>query len=68
MQKSKFRKAKLIEEKEKEGGSYALISKGREILAVEEKLKRKKGAYSDLAKRLMCLTVRSEERREAHAR
>ena len=44
--------AKLLEEKEKEGSSYALISKDKEILAAEEKLKRKKGAYSDLAKRL----------------
>ena len=29
-----------------------MISKYREILAAEEKLKREKGAYSDLAKRL----------------
>ena len=29
-----------------------MISKDEEILAAEEKLKRKKGAYSDLAKRL----------------
>ena len=29
-----------------------MISKDREILATEEKLKQKKGAYSDLAKRL----------------
>ena len=35
--------AKLTEEKEKEGSSYALISKDKEILAAEEKLKRKKG-------------------------
>ena len=44
--------AKLIEEKEKEGSSDALISKDKEVLTAEEKLKRKKGAYSDLAKRL----------------
>ena len=44
--------AKIIEEKEKEGSIDALISKDKEILAAEEKLKRKKGAYSDLAKRL----------------
>ena len=31
--------AKLIEEKEKEGRSDALISKDREILAAEENLK-----------------------------
>ena len=29
-----------------------MISKDKEILAAEGKLKRKKGAYSDLAKRL----------------
>ena len=52
MQKSKFRQAKLIEEKDKEGSSDELISKDKEILAAEEKLKRKKGAYSYLVKRL----------------
>ena len=46
MQKSKFRQAKLLEEKDKEGSSYELISKDKEILAAEEKLKRKKGDYS----------------------
>ena len=35
-----------------EGSSDALISKDKEILAAEEKLKWKKRAYSDLAKRL----------------
>ena len=34
------------------GSSDALISKDKEILAAEEKLKWKKRAYSDLAKRL----------------
>ena len=29
-----------------------MISKDKEVLTAEEKLKRKKGAYSDLAKRL----------------
>ena len=43
---------KIIKEKEKEGSSDALISNDKEILAAEEKLKRKKGAYSDLARRL----------------
>ena len=38
--------------KRKEGSSYALISKDKEILAAEENLKWEKGAYSDLAKRL----------------
>ena len=38
MQKSKFRKAKLLEEKDKEGSSDELISKEKEILAAEEKL------------------------------
>ena len=52
MQKSKFRQAKLLEEKDKEGNSDELISKDKEILAAEEKLKRKKGAYSYLVKRL----------------
>ena len=47
MQKSKFRQAKLLEEKYKEGSSDELVSKYKEILAAEEKLKRKKGAYSD---------------------
>ena len=42
--------AKIIEEKQ--GSSDALISKNKEILAAEENLKREKGAYSDLAKRL----------------
>ena len=41
-----------MEEKEKEGSIDSLISNDREFLAAEEKLKRKKGAYSDLAKRL----------------
>ena len=50
--------AKLTEEKEKKGSSYALISKYKETLAAEEKLKRKKGAYSYLVKRLKgCLYV-----------
>ena len=44
--------AKLVKGKEKEGSSDAFISKDKEILAVEEKLKWKKRAYSDLAKRL----------------
>ena len=44
--------AKLIEEIEKEGSSDALISKDKEILAAEEKLKWKKRAYSYLAERL----------------
>ena len=35
-----------------EGSSDALISKDKEILAAEEKLKWKKQAYTDLAKRL----------------
>ena len=52
MQKSKFRQAKLLEEKDKEGSSNELISKDKEILAAEEKLKWKKRAYSYLAKRL----------------
>ena len=43
---------KLIEEKEKEGCIYALISKDKEIFSAEEKLKREKGAYSYLSKRL----------------
>ena len=42
MQKSKFRQEKLIEEKDKEGSSDELISKYKEILAAEEKLKRKR--------------------------
>ena len=45
-------KKKLIEENEKEGSSDALISKDKEILVAEENLKWKKGAYSDLSKRL----------------
>ena len=52
MQISKFRQEKLIEEKDKEGSSDELISKDKEILADEENLKRKKGAYSYLVKRL----------------
>ena len=52
MQKSKFRQAKLLEEKDNEGSSYELISKDKGILAAEEKLKRKNGAYSYLAKSL----------------
>ena len=52
MQKLKSRQAKLLEEKNKEGSSDKLISKDKEILAAEEKLKRKKGAYSYLVKRL----------------
>ena len=41
-----------IEEKDQEGSSDELISKDKEILAAEEKLKQKKGAYSYLVKRL----------------
>ena len=52
MQKSKFRQAKLIEEKDKEGSSDEFISKDKEMLAAEEKLKRKKGDYSYLVKRI----------------
>ena len=52
MQKSKFRQAKLLEEKYKEGSSDEFIYKDKEILAAEEKLKRKKGAYSYLVKSL----------------
>ena len=44
--------AKKTEEKEQVGSSDALISKDKEILADEEKLKRKKSAYSYLVKRL----------------
>ena len=44
--------AKLIVDKEKDDSSYALISKYKEILAAKEKLKWRKRAYSDLAKRL----------------
>ena len=51
MQKSKFRQEKPLEEKYKESSSDELISKDKEILAAEEKLKRKKGAYSYLVKR-----------------
>ena len=40
------------EEKEKEGRSDALISKDKEILSAEKKLKWKKRAYSYLSKRL----------------
>ena len=52
MQKSKFRQAKLLEEKDKEDRRDDLISKDKEILAGEEKLKQKKGACSYLVKRL----------------
>ena len=52
MQKSKLMQAKLLEEKDKEGSSDELISKYKEILAAEEKLKRKKGTYSYLVKRI----------------
>ena len=52
MQKSKFRQANLLEEKDKEGSSDELNFKYKEILASEEKLKRKKGAYSYLVKRI----------------
>ena len=45
-------KKKLIEENEKEGSSDALISKDKENLAAEQKLKWKKRAYSYLAKRI----------------
>ena len=38
--------AKLIEEKEKQGSSDALISKDKKILAAEENIKCKKRAYS----------------------
>ena len=52
MQKSKFRQAQLLEEKDKEGSSDELISKDKEILEAEENLKRKKGDYSYLVERL----------------
>ena len=59
MKKSKFRQAKLLEEKYKEDSSDELISKDKDILAAGEKLKRKKGAYSYLVKKdkrmLKCL-------------
>ena len=38
MQKSKFRQAQLLEEKDKEGRSDELISKDKEVLKAEEKL------------------------------
>ena len=41
-----------MEEKEKKGSSDALISKDKEVFSAEEKLKRKKRDYPDLAKRL----------------
>ena len=50
MHKSKFRQAKILEEKDKDGSSDELISKDKEILAAEEKFKREKGAYSYLVK------------------
>ena len=63
MQKTKSRQAKLLEEKDEEGSSDELISKDREILAAEEKLKRKRGAYSYLVKRIKAAEMFEEKER-----